>query len=116
MSSNNFDELTKDLACSTSRRQALKAIFAGTVGSALGFIGLGTTRAAVCRSNGDPCKYNSQCCSDDCFTVEEPLLKVCTCKAAGVSCTSNNQCCTNDCHNKVCACKPKGIICSSNNE
>jgi acyl-CoA synthetase (AMP-forming)/AMP-acid ligase II len=42
MESSRFDELTKALATSTSRRQALKTIAATTLGSILGLSGLGT--------------------------------------------------------------------------
>src|SRR5690242_6358574 len=94
MTANNFDELTRDLACSTSRRHALKAIFAGTVGSALGFIALGTAQAARCLPNGTVCMTNNDCCSHDCFRG------TCTCKPRGVTCKYGTECCSGNCTTK----------------
>jgi hypothetical protein len=45
MDSTRFDDLTKALATATSRRQALKALAAATVGGMLGLGGIGTTFA-----------------------------------------------------------------------
>ncbi len=54
MASSNFDELTRALASSTSRRQTIKAIFASTLGGVLAFGGLGTALAAGCVIRGPP--------------------------------------------------------------
>jgi hypothetical protein len=68
MASSKFDELTRTLASSTSRRQTIKAIFASALGGALAFGGLGTALATGCIPSGKPipCKYNSDCCSHVC--------------------------------------------------
>lgn len=95
MTSNNFDELTKNLACSTSRRQALKTILVGSVGSALGFLGLGTAQAAGCLPNGVSCTTDNQCCSHDCFKG------TCSCKPKGIACKFGNECCTGNCTTKM---------------
>jgi CDP-diacylglycerol pyrophosphatase len=45
MASSSFDELTKVLATSTSRRQAIRVLFASVLGSTLGFGGIGAAQA-----------------------------------------------------------------------
>ena len=53
MEPTRFDELTKVLATPTTRRQALRAIAATTMGGLLGLGGLGTAFAAPrCHRNG----------------------------------------------------------------
>ncbi|HEY4032384.1 MAG TPA: hypothetical protein VGL94_00280 [Ktedonobacteraceae bacterium] len=68
MASSNFDELTRALANSTSRRQTIKAIFASTLGGMLAFSGLGTALAVSCHPKGATCNYNHDCCSGNCQT------------------------------------------------
>jgi CDP-diacylglycerol pyrophosphatase len=46
MASSKFDELTRVLAASTSRRETIKVLFASFLGGALGFGGIGTVQAA----------------------------------------------------------------------
>ena len=65
MNSSRFDNLTKALATSTSRRQALKAIVATIIGGLLGLDGIGTA-SAKCHGAGHPCDENSTCCSHLC--------------------------------------------------
>ena len=64
MESNKFDELTKTLATSTSRRQALKTLAATALGGLLGASSIGTAFAAspTCVSGGHRCTSTSQCC------------------------------------------------------
>ena len=47
MDPTSFDDLTKALASSTSRRQVLKTIVATTLGSLLGLDGIGTALRCV---------------------------------------------------------------------
>jgi len=42
---NKFDELTKQMAQSVTRRQAMRRFGAGIVGAALAMLGIGTNRA-----------------------------------------------------------------------
>jgi hypothetical protein len=65
MNSSRFDDLTKALATSTSRRQALKAIVATIIGGLLGLDSIGTA-SAKCHGAGHPCDENSTCCSHLC--------------------------------------------------
>lgn len=65
MNPSTFDDLTKTLATSTSRRQALKTIAATALGGILGLSGIGTA-FAKCKPAGIGCNSNSQCCSGGC--------------------------------------------------
>ncbi len=62
----HFDEWTKTLARSTSRRDALKTLAGGTVGGLLALLGVGIAVAEECKRNGKACKKGSQCCSGTC--------------------------------------------------
>lgn len=64
---NKFDELTKNLAQSITRRQALKRFGVGLAGMALACLGLASrATAGGCAPSGAHCKYDSQCCSGFC--------------------------------------------------
>jgi hypothetical protein len=82
MDSSRFDNLTKVLATSTSRRQALKAIGATIIGGLLGLDSIGTA-SAKCHGAGHPCDENSTCCSDHCCN--------------GVCCDSGQMCLNGAC-------------------
>jgi len=65
--SNQFDELTKGLAQSVTRRQALRRFGVGLAGVAMVSLGLtNKAEAGNCRPFGKPCMYDSQCCSGYC--------------------------------------------------
>jgi hypothetical protein len=78
MESSQFDKLTKALATSTSRRQALKAIAATTIGGILGLSGVGNVFAKSCTPNGRHCNRKTVCCSGYC----SPTTDKCTCPPA----------------------------------
>ena len=67
-----FDELTKDMAQSVTRRGALRKFGVSLAGMALACLGLvnkahaGTQKG--CKPSGSPCKNDNQCCSGFCFT------------------------------------------------
>lgn len=62
-----FDELTKQMAQSVTRRQALTKLGMGFVGIALACFGLGGARAqTTCLPSGYGCRHDSDCCSGDC--------------------------------------------------
>ena len=65
---NQFDELTKGLAQSVTRRAALKQLGVGLAGLALACLGLGNKAAAqtTCLPSGSTCKNNSDCCDGTC--------------------------------------------------
>ena len=64
-----FDELTKKLAQSVTRRGALKKFGAGLAGIALASLGL-TSKAEAhprpCLPSGSTCKSGHECCSGAC--------------------------------------------------
>ena len=62
MATNQFDELTKAFAGSTSRRQALKALVLGA-GGLLGLGSLGTALAGEVHSNLQNCKGPGASCT-----------------------------------------------------
>jgi hypothetical protein len=65
MASSHFDELTRVIARSTSRRQAIKAVVVGTLGGVLSFSGVRIAGAVGCLHSGR-CKHDNDCCSKVC--------------------------------------------------
>jgi len=64
---NKFDELTKSLAQSVTRRAALKKFGVGLAGMALACFGLANkAEAGRCAKYGQPCAANGDCCSGWC--------------------------------------------------
>ena len=66
MDNQHFDQITKGLARSSSRRTAAKALAVGALGVALTRLTPTDAEAATCRRNGKPCRRNGQCCSGEC--------------------------------------------------
>ncbi len=65
-----FDELTKGLAQSVTRRGALKKFGLGLAGVALASLGLANKANAGngrCRGAGEPCLHSRQCCGNFCY-------------------------------------------------
>ncbi len=65
---NQFDEITKSMAQSVTRRAALKKFGVGLAGMALACLGL-TNRAEAaqkCQHSGRPCSVGWACCSGVC--------------------------------------------------
>jgi len=64
---NKFDELTKSMAQSVTRRAALKKFGVGLAGMALACFGLANkAEARNCKPYGTKCANNAQCCSGVC--------------------------------------------------
>jgi hypothetical protein len=65
---NRFDELTKSLAQSVTRRSALKKFGLGLAGMALACFGLANKAESqsACLPNGYTCSNNRDCCSGHC--------------------------------------------------
>ena len=68
--SHKFDELTKSMAQSVTRRSALKKLSVGLAGMALACFGLVPKAKAAkggrCKETGENCKKNTDCCSGWC--------------------------------------------------
>ena len=63
----SFDELTKTMAQSVTRRAALKKFSLGLAGMALACFGItAKAQANKCAKYGDPCTTNADCCSGYC--------------------------------------------------
>ena len=66
-----FDELTKSLAQSVTRRAALKKFGLGLAGMALACFGLVNKAEAGCLPSLYLCKNNSDCCSGQCVSPKK---------------------------------------------
>src|SRR5262245_23936328 len=85
-----FDELTKSIAQSVTRRSALKKFGLGLFGMALACLGLtDNAEAGVgnCLPLGSQCRSAKQCCSGLCSNGQ------CSCHPAGSSCFLGGACC-----------------------
>lgn len=117
MSSTQFDEMTKALATSTSRRQALKIFAASAVGGLAALAGgIGTSFAfscppghglVKCSPSGPCCTSLSECCGSSCCTSSQ------SCCGGTVCCdTSTQKCCSTKRGNVCCTltqnCTPAG--------
>jgi hypothetical protein len=74
---NQFDELTKQMAQSVTRRAALKKFGLGLAGIALACLGLANKAGAAtggsgCKPKGSKCQNDKSCCSGYCIP---PLTK-----------------------------------------
>ena len=90
MDPTKFDELTKALATSTSRRQALKTIAATTIGGILGLSGIGNVFAKPCTPLGRHCNRKSVCCGGGSC---DPTTSKCACPPGTT--LLNGACCPN---------------------
>jgi len=69
-----FDELTKGLAQSTTRRQALKKVGSSLAAAILASFGLASQADAkkACLPFGSRCRNDFQCCSGFCTNTPNP--------------------------------------------
>jgi hypothetical protein len=82
-----FDALTKSLSAERSRRGVLGAL----AGAALASFGFGKAASAhACRSIGNSCAANGDCCSGNCVS-EGRTRKICHCSSPG-DCPAGDQC------------------------
>ena len=91
---NKFDELTKQMAQSVTRRAALKKFGVGLAGMALAAFGLVNNAEAGgknCLPTGSPCRANNQCCSGICDNG------YCACRPLGAPCSTVWNCCSGLC-------------------
>jgi hypothetical protein len=65
---NKFDQLTRSMAQSVTRRAALKKFGVGLAGMALACLGLANKAEGqtACLPDGFQCKQDSDCCSGSC--------------------------------------------------
>jgi len=75
-----FDELTKSIAQSVTRRAALKKLGVGLAGMALACFGLANKAHAdpkTCLPSLTNCRHNVDCCSKRCIGGYEGFPKFC---------------------------------------
>ena len=101
-----FDDLSRALAETTSRRTALRLLAATAAGGILSAVGA-TSAAAACKRVGRSCFADTECCTGRC----SPETLEC-CKVFGKNCSANAQCCTGICRRGKCACKATGRSCT----
>ena len=72
---NKFDELTKSVAQSVTRRAALKKFGVGLAGMALACLGLANkaTAQTACLPSGYTCTNSNECCSGHCKRYLIPI-------------------------------------------
>lgn len=103
MDGERFDELVKRWGAGSSRRGLLKTIMGAGIGGALAAAGVGDAAAARrCRSLGNVCSRNGDCCSAACAPASTTGRRLCACgdglKPCNGGCISSDACCTNaDC-------------------
>lgn len=103
MDYSRFDDFTRALAATNSRRHFLKTFTGGAAGGLLALLGKGTADAKpTCKPNGHGCGTNKQCCSGYC----DQTTSTCAC-SPGTTQLCNGTCAT-DCSTTGC---PNGYTC-----
>ena len=102
MDDQRFDDLTRLLGASGSRRRALRLLVAGVLTA--GGLGRwpGPSRAQGCLANDEACDKDDECCTGVCSG------SVCVCRAEGEPCVTPSDCCDDEfgpllCTDGVCA-------------
>jgi hypothetical protein len=116
MDPHTFDELTKALATTTSRRTAMKTILASVVGGALGLRGIDAALAKPdCYGNRHKCNRQSDCCSK--YYCNHGYCIDHSCYHNGHSCDYYYDCCYGYCNHGYCSdhsCYSNGHSCKYN--
>jgi hypothetical protein len=87
MEDTQFDQLSKTLAQTTSRRQALKLFATAGVGGAFALVGArGAGAVGRCKQGGYKCRQSSECCSGFC----DPATSECACPSGSVECANGH--------------------------
>src|SRR5437773_10023286 len=108
-----FDELTKVIAASGSRRDMLRRLGATALGVALASVGVSCEPDRTsgprparplldargrCKRVEQKCREDSECCSGFC----DPFSGICACPSGNVACPASGQCIT--------ACQPPFVL------
>jgi hypothetical protein len=105
-----FDNLTRAMTASDSRRRVL----AGLVGGALGLMGLRAADARRCSTAGDICREHANCCSGVCGEKDRTGRRRCQCLSAADCPSLQNGCESTTCAAGVCVVDPSGRTLLSN--
>ena len=115
MDPRSFDQLTRAIGASVSRRGVLKALSAAALGAIVSSARLGSARATSRkRSVGNSCRLNSDCASNICQT-QGAARKICACGFPG-DCPEPSQCHDATCTAGACGivAKADGTVCGEN--
>ncbi len=85
MDEGRFEQLSKSLATSVSRRQAVKIAGVAALGGMISLVGARGAWARQCRQAGQNCRSNAECCTRFCDTTFH-----CACPSGSVLC--NEEC------------------------
>lgn len=66
MEGNRFDDLTRAIAGSATRRGVLRRLAGAVAGGLLVAVGVRQAEATPCRPDGRPCRLHAECCSGTC--------------------------------------------------
>jgi hypothetical protein len=109
MSTERFDEFSKALATSTSRRNFFKVLAAALALSVVRAPSAAATHNDGCRHFGDNCRSNAECCTGFCIRRHctcpgsEPLEAFCPATEQCIVCSGDEKPNLDDC---VCECPP----------
>ena len=96
MDQDRFDDLTRALASTTSRRTVLKTLAGSAAGGLLALLGVHEAAADdTCKPTGKKCRKGAQCCSGNC----EAGVCAPACTPSGLQqlCSSPEECCSGFC-------------------
>ncbi len=110
----HFDDFTRSLSTTTSRRQALKLLAGAGVGSVMTLVGArgASAEPGRCRTEGTVCREHTECCSGFC----DPRTLRCACSPGSNVCPSTGACVEPCGPNEVfnpttCQCECPGAVC-----
>ncbi len=77
MTSDRFDELTRIIAGSASRRQTFKLLVTGAVAGIIGLSASNSVQATACLKSAAPCQHDKDCCSKACYLSGQAGRAIC---------------------------------------
>ena len=114
---NRFDQLTRELGTTASRRKAIRIMAGAVATGGLSLIGLrpaGADDPGRCRKIGVPCRRNTECCSGFC----DPATARCACPPRTNLCPKTGLCISQCSGGTVfnpetceCDCPPGTVVC-----
>lgn len=105
MDDRSFDALAKAVSAPGSRRR----LIAGLLSGAMGLAGRRPAAAAVCRTFGQTCRENANCCSRVCGPRDATGRRRCGCGSAD-ECPSGQTCALGACCTPLSVCKGAGGV------
>jgi hypothetical protein len=100
-----FDDWARSFAASSSRRGVLRGLLGGAAAGALGLAGARGAGAVACRTPGELCRENANCCSRLCV-ADTAGRHVCQCRTEADCPPPTNKCLAATCAGGVCGTAP----------